>query len=210
MKYPEFNNIIINNLLGVSPTGNDTLLIAQQAANIEANNVIEVGTGNGFIPIYLATLGRKCEGIDINEQAINCASENAKINNIKIKFYLSDLLNQVNNYFDLVIFNPPYGNTGSTVLTKYLETIKFLLPKENIYFSNFVYFFIKKNRRKLISRFLEEVKSILTEYGKILILLHNTELDLIEGTNFNLMAEIGSQKLVLINSSQGVTERLKV
>ncbi|NET13125.1 MAG: methyltransferase [Okeania sp. SIO1H6] len=198
MSYPDFNNITINNPVGVSPVGSDTLLIARHVAQLEFTRALEVGTGTGFIPIYLSTLGRQCDGIDINPQSITWASENAKLNSVDVKFYLSDLFANVRGKFDLIIFNPPWGNVRSTFFSKYLEIIKSLLPKENEFISRITYLFIKKSRRKLIDIFFDEVHSNLRNSGSIVILLHHTEFDLIKDTKFCVLDELGSQKLVFL------------
>ncbi|NEP10118.1 MAG: methyltransferase [Symploca sp. SIO2C1] len=198
MIYPDFNNIIINNSVGVSPVGSDTQLIAQQVAQLDFTRALEVGIGTGFIPIYLSTLNRQCEGIDINPQAINCASENAKLNQVDVKFFLSDLFANVTGKFELIIFNPPYGNVRSTFASKYLEIIKSLLPKENPLLSKITYLLIRKSRRQLISLFLDNVKSVLVDSGNIVILLHYSELDLIKDSKFRILGELGQQKLVCI------------
>lgn len=201
MIYPEFHNITIDNRVGVSPVGQDTMLIAQQVAKMEFNRALEVGTGTGFIPIYLSTLIRQCEGIDINPQAITCAKENAKLNHVNVKFYLSDLFVNVSGQFDLIIFNPPYGNVRSTSWSKYLEIIKSLLPKENTLISRITYPLIRKSRRQLISLFLNQVHSVLTDSGNIVILLHHTEFDLIDGREFKVLAQLERQKLVFLKLS---------
>ncbi len=203
MIYPDFNNITINNRVGVSPVGSDTLLISRHVAQLEFTRALEVGTGTGFIPIYLSTLGRQCDGIDINPQAIACASENAKLNNVKIDFYLSDLFANVRGKFDLVIFNPPYGNVRSTFFSRYLEIIKSLLPKENELISKITYLLIEKSRRQLISLFLDKAQSILTDSGSIVILLHHTEFDLIGHRTFRVLDKLGQQKLVFLKPSSG-------
>ena len=200
MIYPEFHNITINNQVGVSPVGKDTMLIAQQVSQLEFDCALEVGTGTGFIPIYLSTLTRQCEGIDINPQAITCATENAKLNNAHIKFYLSDLFTNVRGKFDLIIFNPPYGNVRSTSWSKYLEIIKSLLPKENALISRITYLLIRKSRRQLISLFLDKAPSLLTDSGNIVILLHHTELDLLQDIEFSVLAQLGQQKLVFLKT----------
>ncbi len=199
--YPEFNNITINNQVGVSPVGKDTMLIAKQVAQLEFTRALEIGTGTGFIPIYLSTLSRQCEGIDINPQAITCATDNAKLNHTNVKFYLSDLFENVRDKFDLIIFNPPYGNVRSKSWSKYLEIIKSMLPKENALISRITYLLIRKSRRKLISLFLNKAHSFLTDLGHIVILLHHTELNSIEGRKFNVLAQLEQQKLVVLKPS---------
>ncbi len=196
MIYPEFNNITINNPVGVSPVGTDTLLIAKEVAQLEFSRALEVGTGTGFIPVYLSTLTRQCEGIDINPPAITCAAENAQLNDVNVKFYLSDLFDDVKGKFDLIIFNPPYGNVRSTAGSQYLEIIKSLIPKENAFISKVTYLLIRKSRRQLIRTFLNKVNSVLTESGRVVILLHLTELDLIQDQEFSELAQLGPQRLI--------------
>lgn len=53
MIYHDFENIDIDNSLGVSPVGEDTKLIARESAKLPYENVLEVGTGTGFIVIFL-------------------------------------------------------------------------------------------------------------------------------------------------------------
>lgn len=198
MIYPKFNNITIDNQVGVSPVGNDTMLIAQQVAKLDFKRALEVGTGTGFIPIYLSTLTRQCEGIDINPQAIDCARKNAELNHVNVEFYFSNLFTDVRGKFDLIIFNPPYGNVQSTSWSKYLEIIKSLLPKENTLISRISYPLIRKSRRQLISLFLNQADAILTDSGHIIILLHHTEFDLLQDQEFTVLAQLGQQKLVYL------------
>lgn len=199
MIYPDFNRITIRERVGVSPVGSDTLLIARQVAQLEFNHALDVGTGTGFIPIYLGTLGRQCDGIDINLQAIHNASENAQLNRVQTHFYLSDLFANVYRKFDLIIFNPPYGNAHSTFFSRYLEIIKSMLPKENPLISKVVYLLIKKRRRLLISRFLDTVDDMLTDQGSIVILLHHTESDLIQYRMSHTLNKLGSQRLIFLS-----------
>lgn len=179
MRYKQFNGIQIDHALGVSPVGDDTLLIARYAAKLKATHVLDVGTGTGFIPIYLATVGRICTGADINEYAIRCAQRNAKKNNISCTFCKSDLFKDVNGTFDLITFNPPFGNTSSPYLTKIVEIVKSLIPKDNDIFIAVSYLLIKKQRMKLIKRFLKESPLSLRPHGNILILLYKTEVPLV-------------------------------
>ena len=79
---------------------------------------LDIGTGSGIIAIALARLipDIKIIAIDVNEDIINLARENAEKNNVseKIKFEVCDvfsngieeILNR--NNFDLIISNPPY------------------------------------------------------------------------------------------------------
>lgn len=181
MQHEEFNDIRIVGQIGVSRVGDDTKLIAKVASKIKCKSVLDVGIGTGFIPIYLSSLGCKCAGVDINKFAIFCARKNARINKVNCKFYFSDLFEKVRGKFDLITFNPPFGNTSSHSFTRLLEVIKSVIPKDNDLFIKTSYLVIQKQRRKLIKRFLEGAKKHLKKNGQILILLYPPETRLIEG-----------------------------
>ena len=74
---------------------------------IKNKEVIEIGTGTGFIAYSLANITKKIYAFDINKKAIRYA---LKHNNHKnIKYFIGDKLRWFNfsNTF-IIIFNPPY------------------------------------------------------------------------------------------------------
>ena len=73
---------------------------------------LDVGTGSGVIAISLA-LGwpsTQVEGVDVSEDALSLARENAERVGAadRVKFYRSDLLAGVDGTFDLLVANLPY------------------------------------------------------------------------------------------------------
>ena len=81
-------------------------------------NVIDLGTGSGCIPI---TLKKKLpniniDAVDISNDALELAKENAKLNNVDIAFYQRDMLNPLNKKYDCIISNPPYLPHGGEVM----------------------------------------------------------------------------------------------
>jgi len=73
-------------------------------------NVVDLGTGSGCIPI---TLKKKLpniniDAVDISEDALELAKENAKNNNVEINFIHGDMLNPLDKKYDCIISNPPY------------------------------------------------------------------------------------------------------
>lgn len=195
--YPDFNNVIITETKGVSPVGNDTKVIALNAARLKPKLAIDMGSGTGFIPIFLKKRGINCDGADINPAAIENARKNAKRNKLKINFYQSNLFSNVRKKYDLIMFNPPYGSTKSAASNKLLEIIKSFIPKGTI-ITKLAYPFISRGRKKLIERFFQEARGHLTKKGGIIILLDNLEIGLLKNKRYRILDSYGKGKLVLV------------
>jgi len=72
-----------------------------------------MGTGSGIIGIVAASKGANVIAVDINQEAINCAKENAKNNSVEnnISFFFGNLFSPFENSqqkFDYIFFNPPF------------------------------------------------------------------------------------------------------
>jgi len=77
----------------------------------EPLKAVDLGTGSGCIAITLKKkLGSKIDmsAVDISKAALEVASLNAKENEVEIKFYHGDMLEPLEEKFDLIISNPPY------------------------------------------------------------------------------------------------------
>lgn len=73
-------------------------------------SALDIGTGSGCIPIALAKhTDAKVLAIDVSEDALLIAEENAKNNEVEIDFIHQDIL-QTNSLqkVDLIVSNPPY------------------------------------------------------------------------------------------------------
>ena len=73
-------------------------------------SVLDIGTGSGNIPIVLKKLNNNLSitGLDISKKALKIAKKNAKNNNVDIKLIKSNLLENINEKYDVLISNPPY------------------------------------------------------------------------------------------------------
>lgn len=76
---------------------------------LENPNILELGTGSGCISIALKkNIDCKVSAVDISEDAIEVARENATLNKVSIDFKVQDMLNINYEGYDLIISNPPY------------------------------------------------------------------------------------------------------
>lgn len=76
-----------------------------------SKGILDIGTGSGCIALMMKVLFPDVEvsGIDISQEALSIAIENAQLNSVPVNFYQSDLLGNVNTKnIDLIIANLPY------------------------------------------------------------------------------------------------------
>ena len=96
--------------------GEDTILLfklIQDSLNKKNIKLLDIGTGNGILPILLSNNEFLSEliGIDIQKENIERAKKALKLNKIEknIQFKCMDIKEYKNsNYFDIIISNPPY------------------------------------------------------------------------------------------------------
>ena len=72
--------------------------------------VLDMCTGSGCIAISLAVLGKpeQMDAVDLSEKALIQAGKNAKRLGADVSFYRSDMLDEINGRYDVIVSNPPY------------------------------------------------------------------------------------------------------
>ncbi|MGC8608627.1 MAG: HemK2/MTQ2 family protein methyltransferase [Thermoplasmata archaeon] len=139
-----FFSIPIRIFDGVYAPSDDTFMIME---NVKCSGkTIEIGCGTALISIYFRKRGCDIECTDINNKAVECAIDNAKLNEINLRVYQSDLFDKVGNTYDTIIFNPPYlpvededpawtgGKTGLEISDRFLiQAYRFLNKGGHIY-----------------------------------------------------------------------------
>ena len=78
--------------------------------NLTSPTILDIGTGSGCMAISLKKLlpTSIVTALDISEEALKMAKENAKLNNVDITFLNQDILNTKITDYDVIISNPPY------------------------------------------------------------------------------------------------------
>ena len=114
--------------------------IGVQAANISKNDIVfDLYCGIGTISLFMAKFAKKVYGVEIVEQAIADAKENAKINDINnvefiagdTEIVLDDLINNKKIMPNVVMVDPPRRGLDN----KSIENILQIRPERFVYIS---------------------------------------------------------------------------
>nr|WP_257613555.1 peptide chain release factor N(5)-glutamine methyltransferase [Oenococcus oeni] len=84
-------------------------------------SILDIGTGSGNLAITLALelKAKNVLAVDISQDALDLAKKNSQnLSATEVKFIRSDLLENVNGLFDLIVSNPPYVKTGEKEIDK--------------------------------------------------------------------------------------------
>ncbi|MGL6154954.1 MAG: tRNA1(Val) (adenine(37)-N6)-methyltransferase [Cetobacterium sp.] len=98
--------------------GTDAVILSNFFKGKKDGKILEIGIGNGIISILLSIKNKIdfIKGIDIQEEAIELARRNIKLNNLenKISLLCGDVKElKEGNTYDYIITNPPYmANDG--------------------------------------------------------------------------------------------------
>ena len=89
--------------------------------DLDGKEILDIGTGSGCIAISLAKNlpNAKVSALDVSEDALEIAKENAKMNNVNIEFIHADIFEyQSDKKYDFIVSNPPYVTESEKTLMK--------------------------------------------------------------------------------------------
>ena len=106
--------------------------------DLDGKEILDIGTGSGCIAISLAKNlpNSKVSALDISNDALEVAKENAKLNNVNVEFINADIIEyQSDKKYDIIVSNPPYV----------LESEKSLMKKNVLDFEPELALFVEDN-----------------------------------------------------------------
>ena len=125
----------------VNPVQTEKLYsIGVEAAKITNDDVVfDLYCGIGTISLFMAQYAKKVYGVEIIEQAVEMAKENAKINGIDnvdffagdVEYVLDDLINRKKIIPDVVMIDPPRKGLDK----KSIQNLLSVAPKRLVYIS---------------------------------------------------------------------------
>lgn len=152
-----------------------------------SDRVLDMGTGSGIDAILAAATSSDVVAVDVNPKAVQAARANAMLNGVadRITFKASDVFDQVDGTFDLIIFDPPFR------WFKARDLLELSHADENY---------------RVLTRFMHEVRDRLRPGGRILLNFGTSgDIDYLN----RLIDETGFKKQVLF-SQEAAREYLTV
>lgn len=133
-----------------------TLMYIKKHFKNQNLNILDIGTGSGCIPITIKKHlpDTSLTGLDISKEALLVAKDNAKCNEVDIKFIESNIFSNINDKYDIIISNPPYIREDEEIM----DIVKNNEPHLALYApNNGLYFYdkiIKESSNYLNKKFI--------------------------------------------------------
>lgn len=92
------------------PRQDTECLVERVLPYVDGKRVLDVCTGSGCIAIAIAKLGKPLivHGVDISEEALAVARQNATELNASVELFAGDLMTKMDGQYDVIVSNPPY------------------------------------------------------------------------------------------------------
>ncbi len=130
----EFN---VNNSVLIPRPETQELVKLMLKEDLDGKKILDMGTGSGCIAISLAKNlpNAKVTALEVSQEAIDVAKENAKINDVEVNFISADIFGyKSEKKYDIIVSNPPYIAESEKVLMK--RNVLEYEPKQALFVKN--------------------------------------------------------------------------
>ncbi|MHC1591983.1 MAG: HemK2/MTQ2 family protein methyltransferase, partial [Candidatus Helarchaeales archaeon] len=88
----------------------DSFMLVDNILVKDSDVVLDMGCGSGILGIFAAEKATRVVFADVSPAAIQCARNNFQLNGCSCSadFVVTDLFENIEGRFDLILFNPPY------------------------------------------------------------------------------------------------------
>ena len=117
-------------------------------------DIIDLGTGSGCISLALKHLlpNANITGVDISSEALLVAAHNSKKLNLDVNFIENDMLENINNKYDVIISNPPYLSKEISYVEHIVDSnepkLALYAPNNGLYFYDKILSTCKNNLKE--------------------------------------------------------------
>jgi methylase of polypeptide subunit release factors len=175
--YPE---LVVEDAIGVCSVGNDTRAVAEAAAARHLpGRALDIGTGSGYIGLYLAQRGWDVDAVDISPRAVALAQRNAERNDVKANIYRSDVLSAVSGVFDVIVFNPPM-RPDETELSRTVTSFLRRYPTFSGWLMRTVGRLLEYRRHDFLAKVLSDARKHLRPDGSVLMGISREEAEALQ------------------------------
>ncbi len=164
---------------GVVGVREDTRRLAAVAAQARPGRALDMGTGTGYVGIYLALRGWEVDATDISPRALALARENARRNHVTMRVFYSDRFAAVEGRYDVIAFNPPMRPT-ETELTRFITSLLRRSPTISKLLMRLSHHRLAQQRLAFLLEFAREALGHLREGGRLLLIIGKEEADALQ------------------------------
>lgn len=150
----------------------DTCLLGEFIQINENSKVLDVGTNNGALLVYILKKGGQGYGIEINQEALKIAELTLKENQLEATLIHGDFKNYQSPFlFDVIVSNPPYFSLNNHQQTLKNENIKIARHEEHLTLNELASSIVKNLKKDglvfLVYRyaFFEKLENTLNQVG---------------------------------------------
>ena len=168
--------LVVRDQVGVCGVRDDTRVLAEVAAeDAPPGRALDLGTGTGYVGLYLAQLGWQVDAVDVSPRAVDVTRANAQANGLPMTVYVSNLFDEVQGTFDVIAFNPPMRPDESET-SRLLTSVLRRSPRLSHLLMLLVGDRFESNRTDFLRSVVAESRRRLNPAGRLVLAINTKEI----------------------------------